>query len=331
MNKFESIIYENRNRILLDFVDSIFISMFEATRLSLKKTEEPDFVAMLVKHGTRLIANALHKVIKPHGISLKVSSVFCHQKPIVSFDKSNNETCACEIGDVLIAHIHNDGKYQKKMALLLQAKMVENIPFYIDKLNNPQYYLYHHWPIFTYKRSIKHLKGKKRNICPKGYHLGAQYLLIGNIDNLMYCQSADMDIGCMAVSLSNNPLWPSRSLAEEILLLMMGVSGRSWDDSNNSLGWSQLIRDLLYMGAVSVFNRRNVGLNGQRRKSTFFLSFFSKHDEKELMESRNYLAVAQNFLVSSGYNGGDFILTDEEVMDENHSGVSIILIQTGDE
>lgn len=140
------------------------------------KPQEPDFVAGLVLESTPGIHFALKAILAPNNISVSMHAVFCHQKPLVSFNALSR--ASCELGDILFVYVHYPrSRSPRRNAVLFQAKVSNILPYSIHNNEKDQLYLYANWPDFTYTRSSL-LSGKSRSVRPKAPHAGAQYLLI---------------------------------------------------------------------------------------------------------------------------------------------------------
>lgn len=264
MTKLLPVLLAREAELKAGFEHAIRIAMHEATMRSTKpRPEEPDVVAMLVLEGVPYIANTLRFVTKTHGICSTVSSVFCHQRPLVEFNRNQDQ---CELGDILIVHRHTsvDGDIHNN-ALLLQAKMFSGGGYEIPIAERHQLRLYKSWPRFEYVRSGPRLNGKVRDIRPKARHNGAQYLLIDD-GGLGKASSGLLGIPgthCMAVWPAKPVLYPNYSLADELVRFLVGVTGRPFVDreSDDPTGWSTVVWDLLEHSISFVFNRKNVGIS----------------------------------------------------------------------
>jgi hypothetical protein len=255
---------DHHDELKAGFENAIRIALHESIKRSAKANpEEPDIVAMLVLEGVPYIAKTLQAVIGRYGIKSTVSSVFCHQKPTVIFNRKQD---SCELGDILIIHRHRGAKGRpiRNNSLLLQAKMVSQSEYKIPPQERHQLRLYESWPHFEYVRSGPRLNGYGRDIRPKARHNGAQYLLI---DNQMPGTTSPALLGlpnthCMSVWPAMNTLYTHHSLADELLRFLTGTTGREFDDDphTDSTHWSYLIWDLLEHGQSFVFTRKNVGI-----------------------------------------------------------------------
>ncbi len=325
------------------FEHAIRIAMHEAMVRSVKpKPEEPDVVAMLVLEGMPYIANTLRAVADTQGIRSTVSSVFCHQKPTVEFNRPHGR---CELGDILIVHRHSDfrGRLAHSNALLLRAKMSSGSSYSIPYAEKHQLRLYEKWPRFKYVRSGRRLNERVRDIGPKARHDGAQYLLID--DSALVHHAASGLLGfpsthCMAVWPAAPVLYPYFSLADELIRFMVGVTGRTFvdDDSKDPTGWSTVVWDLLEHSLSFVFNRKNVGVVANPR--------FGRSPRSSSITGMNFC------MVGDGVVGGGAVEQQQSIFerisglrDNNRppnrddlleqdadelGGVSLILIETQD-
>ncbi|HFH3919959.1 hypothetical protein [Pseudomonas aeruginosa] len=317
--------------------------MHEAVTRSKKKSpEEPDIVAMLVLEGTPYIAETIRSITEPYGIKSTVSSVFCHQKPTVEFNRKQDR---CELGDVLIAHRHYNpyGKAISSNSILLQAKMFNGSHYEIPHKEQHQLRLYEHWPRFEYIRSAPWLNGATRDVRPKARHNGAQYLLIDNsfLGSPLSGMLGLPNTHCMAVWPAMSTLYPNNSLADELIRFMIGLTGRPFEDdlSRDPTNWSTVVWDLLEHSLRFVFNRRNVNstntsrFGGDTMNSPIPLMNFrtigdvespnlSVQEQKELLRER--LTNPQR----SRHQEPPYYETPATEIPDDSGGVSIILIET---
>lgn len=304
--------------------------------------EEPDFVAMLTLHAVPMIADALRQVASRHGITSRVSSVFCHQRPMVQFNRGHD---TCELGDILIVHRHTDrhGLLMRNNALLLQAKVCDKSSHEVPASERHQLRLYETWPTFTYVRTNRRLNGQRRNVRPKVRHNGAQYLLI---DGSKIATAAGASVlGYMGSH--GMSVWPAErvlsthfGLADELVRFMVGVTGRTFEDrsSDDASGWSEVVWDLLEHSVMHAFNRAKIGVSSTSRLAGDSLystlkpaACFFDSDASPLNAARS---VADHLLTLQppwarpsqgkrppGDNGG-------EQSDDSSGGVSLIVIET---
>ena len=138
--------------------------------------QEPDIVAGIVLESTPILYHALSAIFGQYGLSVSLASVFCHQTPKVTFPAMNKSSC--EIGDLLLVHIHTPrAGNPTRNALLYQAKMSSSQPYRVSSGEKDQLELYTGWPAFEYVNSPP-LTGTRRDVIPKMKHAGAQYMLI---------------------------------------------------------------------------------------------------------------------------------------------------------
>ena len=89
-----------------------------------KPTGEVGFVAAVVIGGVHDIANAWSPLLHPHGLSVKMGGVFCHQTPRATFANNSGKIVSCELADLLVVVEDNTGgRPGRRWAALIQAKM----------------------------------------------------------------------------------------------------------------------------------------------------------------------------------------------------------------
>ncbi|QEL85889.1 hypothetical protein [Bacillus mycoides] len=202
---------------------------------SKKRVEEPDFVATTVINIAHLAENR-ERILSKYGITLSIASIYCHQRPIVSY-KSNGKNP--ELGDLLIIHVHHPKKGKsKRKALLLQVKMTNDITLSINQ-NDHQLYLYEKWPSFNF---VRPKMSKVIQVHPTYPHDGARYLMIG--------KHPFINFPYFMTSTPNRTLHTEYTLVHELMKLLSLSGGKSFygrKTAQNRSDWSTLVWDLLEM------------------------------------------------------------------------------------
>lgn len=314
-----------------------FLSAWQALHARRTAPEEPDYIAGLVSAGMPVIYNALRANLRPHGVHVACSAVFCHQSPKVDFiDKA---TKGCELGDILFAHVHRSGKGPpRRSALLLQAKKAKgNIGRVGAK--DAQLRLYTDWPEFVYT-AHSHAMGVRRHVSPAVPHRGAQYLLI------RHHPPHDVRSGLLGVP-GNSPadcclpdtiLHPHAELAVELFELIALRSGRPFLQMAEAVpenGWSQVVWDILENGLNRLYNRRAGGWTDRPRLVGDPLPRFDGEgsalatDPKTAGTVQEILGPERTGRLLSMREQGDWDRDDEDCHEGNEGGgVSFLLIET---
>lgn len=329
--------------LLRGFNQATVIACHEAWRRARPALpHEPDLVAMLVLEGTPYIAQALSSTLAPHGIRVAVSSIFCHQRPMVAFDRGKRR---CELGDVLFVHVHTAARPHRvfRNSLLLQAKLVAGAVSTISSWQDQvQLELYASWPRFVYERSGPRLNGQQRDVKPKAHHHGAQYLLV---DKSGPASLASGFFGLkgtypMAVWPAMVTLCASQSFEDELLRTLMGASGRAFVEfgGTDASGWSNVVWDLLTYGVASAFNRRRVGLESSSRavgdalaEDLDGVSFCSPSvGRSRESDAEGFLERARQLTRKQGQPP---VAESPTALDDQgeYGGVSVVLIETSEE
>jgi hypothetical protein len=231
-----------------------------------KSPQEPDFVAGIVLDATSKLQKTLSKALSPYGIPVSIVSVYCHQTPSVRYVP---RTKGCELGDVLLVHVHNGRTEKRRNALLLQAKMVGyDRQYRLPKRDLRQQTLYSQWPDFIYTKPTS-LQGR-RCVSPKSMHPGAKYLVI---DKTLAAQ-----ITPAIAAFSSSPLFCAclpyrtlcnyRPLAEELVEFLLCQTGRPFvgkAEAQNSIGWSRVMWELITSSINKAIVRANSGLHTESR------------------------------------------------------------------
>ena len=269
------------------------------------KPQEPDYVFALSTQFIKEFFNILVAVFPSYDFS--VSSVYCHQKPIVDIGLNKNP----ELGDILFVYADRRENGEKILnSLLLQAKISEHSSLKIHQSEKHQLELYRNWPEFTYCRA-GFLNGKKRNISPKTISDGAQYLLIDSnpLTNGICFGKGMFPMGC---AVPDDNLCINDSLSRELINLLKFKSGRTIDSNPYSTedGWSKMIWDLLRIAAFKYSKRKNARVKSFPRSKEY------NHFHTENMRTRTLLDEALG-------NYEDII-----EMSEENSGVSVVLVES---
>lgn len=230
------------------------------------KLQEPDYVAALVVHGTPILQNKWNAILSPQGVSVQAAGVYCHQKPIIQ-ENCPSPPRGCEVGDLLIVHIHTPLSGDRLLnALLLQAKLSSlGYPYLIGQ-NDPQIRLYSMWPEFKYVRGGPPGGGVRR-VTPATRHSGGQYLFIDSSAIPLGSGPALSD-PC-SVAMPSTEMYPYATLSAALTGMLQNHFGRPFDDKislqPNDVGWSRFIWDLIDCLATAHFNRRGVGFVNEPR------------------------------------------------------------------
>lgn len=329
-------IYLHRNHIL-HFTDNIILRCIREAYRRSSKPEEPDFVAMLTTLGAPDLHQMISVILAPIGMSCTTTGVFCHQTPKVRYGSGT----VCELGDILLVHIHTKGgKVIHRNSLLLQAKMASidgsKSGYVIPPAEQHQLMLYSQWPTFEYYRSGPTLNGEIRNVFPHLAHPGAQYLLIDPSDNFKPGHSPPHGAYPCAVWMAQPVLYSYQNLSDIILGLFNFSTGRVFGPrSAKSYGWTRVVWDLLESSLKKTYNRRNIKVTDEDRmagsKPDELLFFYKGHNRKSITE--DILGTAN--LLNSNYPGDDNGLPPnanlDTQIDDDGGNVSVLMFETYEE
>ena len=297
-------VINNNKSILEPLIENAILNAVKWIEIRCRP-QEPDYMLALSTQFIKEFFNILVAVFPSYDFS--VSSVYCHQKPIVDIGLDKKP----ELGDILFVYAERRKNGERILnALLLQAK-VSNYPLLrIHQSEKHQLELYRRWPEFTYYRA-GFLNGKKRNVLPKTINDGAQYLLIGSnpLTNGIYLGKGMFPMGC---AVPDDDLCINNSLSRELINLLKFKSGRTIDSNPYSTedGWSKVIWDLLRIAAFKYSKRKNAQVRSFPRSSEY------NHFHTENMGTRTLLDEAL----------GNY--ADIMDMGEENSGVSVVLVES---
>lgn len=251
--------FEKNEKYIKNDIESSITRCMNATFLkhSRRNPQEPDFVAELVNRLPQDIYNTL-RVFAPH-YEYAISGIFCHQKPLANYGGVKKP----ELGDILVVYIEENKYAVKKCnALLMQAKMVDKVPYIVPNGEIHQLKLYEEWPTFTLERAGA-LNGTEIDIQPKTLNSGAQYLLF---------QEPYTDEKMVCCAYPDKKLFLEKKLSNQIIDLMKFFTGRTFlfkQDSTCNDDWTKLIWDLIRISGVSTYNRRLIGRYGELRRGIY--------------------------------------------------------------
>lgn len=301
-----------------------------AAWLSKLKTREEDYVATLVTNGVPIFADRWISLLQPKGIELRVSGVFCHGHPQVTF---NSPKLRVELADLLVVHQHTTGKRRSARAMLIQAKMSERTTLSLPK-NDPQLELFSSWPPFEFVSGG--LAPGKRDIRERGK--GSRYALIRNRPS--YPPDIPWaDLCPWGTCSANQILSAERSLAKLLGDMLLGKEGRTFQLGSPKDDWSRTIQELLRITGKRTFKRTNINQGHtprlvEQESITSGMMLQSSSQSFSLSKSGN-----SKPSISEQYFGDVPFLTEsgdgQEIVNERRDellegGISTLIIETKD-
>lgn len=283
---------------------AIWHSHHEASHHSLLTTREEDYVATLIRVGTPLLAARWAEVLAPHGVSIRISGVFCHARPQVRFAHPGSPI---ELADLLIVHRHT-AKTKRSVcrALLVQAKMSDD-GTHVLASNDAQLHLFTTWPDFNFVD--RSMDPAVRKLNEKGK--GSRYALVRKAHDFPEDISWP-DQSPWAEAKAALLLEGTKSFARTLGDMLLGRDGRPTNLIRPTNDWSRLIAELLKITGAKTFRRSNIRLDPKPRltetefpgERTLFMahskSFTSAPGSLMSILGVNFLPISQT---SSG--GGD--------------------------
>ncbi len=314
-------------------VKALRIAWQQKTMRSNRPTE-PEIVACLMLHAAPELAANWRHILSRHGVQFTAATVFCHARPIVDYGGTKNT----ELGDILLVHRHQDrAGTVRRNALLFQAKVSSAQPHAIGRGEAHQLQLYRGWPDFSYI-TPRSLRGQLRQVQPKTWHRGAQYLQID--DRPPWDQRSGLLQGFpyfpAGACLPENPLIIHHDLAIELLAWLGGFSGRPFRDrasTVNSSGWSRVVWDLMASALGSALRWRRTHYRSTPRYSGDNLQaidgayFFTDPGHASNIVSEAIGRDAEEMMVPPN----DDIPSQRSGDDEPGEGISLFALDTRDE
>jgi hypothetical protein len=122
---------------------------------------EPGLVAAVHLSAIPDIASAWSGHLRSLGLQVKLTGVFCHQSPIVTYQDRKGSGQRCELADLLVVIDSRTQFWNGRRAVLIQAKMATSARTVRIKKgqDTAQLELYQDWPLFDFEQAAYGLKG----------------------------------------------------------------------------------------------------------------------------------------------------------------------------
>lgn len=221
-----------------------------ALHLSKSSVREEDYVATFVTNGIPFLADRWIPLLRPKGVSLRLSGVFCHGHPQVAFGSPRRQV---ELADLLVVHQHTKARRVSARAILLQAKMSTDSTHRLPS-SDAQLHLFSHWPSFEFVTGG--LARGQRDIKERGK--GSRYALVH--DGHAYPEQITWADQCpWAASPANQQLTADRSIARLLGDMLLSKDGRPFQLTKPKDDWSRTIQELLQTTGQRTYRRANIG------------------------------------------------------------------------
>lgn len=313
--------------MIKDINDDDLIKIYRAIGIAISESiekgkDEPNKVAQLTYRIPKNI-NGLKLTTK--GYSLSVGGVFIHQRPYVTFKDSIKSSVnkTVELGDLLLISTVIDSKGLQRRAMLLQAKMFDDLPTSPD--NEDQHTLFNQWPAFQYKaKYLQIFNSGKREIKDLDIYSSAKYLLLAK-NRLSKCIPICLWHGSGALTAQPTlELSHHTCFVEELLQFVLGDRGKEFVDKSNlsvaDIGWSRVVNDLLNEIVNKVTKKMVIEDNKKGTRGSGVLNFGC--DLSFLLTSGN--GVVDSQVSDSDEPPNDFPPWPEENDNEDGAGISVV-------
>lgn len=308
---------------------AIWYSHQMARGLAKRAVREEDYVATLVTNGLRLLADRWVPLLSAKRIVLKLSGVFCHGQPQVSFGLPASRV---ELADLLVVHQHTTPKRATARAILLQAKMSSNSTHRLSAAD-PQLQLFSQWPPFEFVSGglapgVRDLKEKGR---------GSRYALV--LDGRSYPEQITWADQCpWAASPATQHLTADRSLARLLGDMLLGREGRVFQLGKPRDDWSRTIQELLEVTGQRTYRRANIARGPTPRiveasapiSGMMLMLASSAQHSAHAGPRRSLLERYFGNVPISQASGDDADGISDEEPDPPSGGISTLLIETGE-
>ncbi len=221
-----------------------------AGHLAKSTAREEDYVATLVTNGIPFLADRWVPLLRLKGVSLRLSGVFCHGHPQVSFGSPPSQV---ELADLLIVHQHTRAGRASARAILLQAKMSSDSAHRLSA-SDAQLDLFSRWPPIEFVTGG--LAPGTRDL--KEHGKGSRYALVH--DGRAYPEEITWADQCpWAASVAKQHLTADHSLARLLGDMLLNKDGRPFQLGKPKDDWSRTIQELLQTTGLRTYRRANIG------------------------------------------------------------------------
>ena len=239
-------------------------------------TGEAGFVAAFVLGAVPAIAAVWKPLLKPHGLSVRMSGVFCHQTPIVSFTDRANVPRRCELADLLVVVDDlTSGTATTRRAVLIQAKMAQASggQRLTTQGDVTQLDLFSYWPSFMLPPGFAPGQRDFQNCSHPGLAVECgRYGLIDNPPNPAWHQHAP------AVSMPAG----GDELGTFLARMMEGRSSYGREATGTRDDWSRTVDELMKVTAGLAFTYSS-GLKGRHPRGNSAVAFVIASDDYPLV------------------------------------------------
>ncbi len=235
------------DRLLGEAAREAFGSRTSAPR-PLPRPGEVAFLRAFFKSVVPNLEATLNRHAAPLGLSSRVSGIFIHQRPHVSFcaPHAAKRPPTCELGDLLVVVRARSSGPPVDNALLLQGKLGDATWKPSRAGERQQFDLYNQWPQFWWRhRPYWEVSDDKsrRHVEPAAPHAGAQYLMI-DVDRNGNTGTPNTRWHAMEARAGA----ASRPFADVLADVALRLSGRrfcSWSKARGRIGWDRVVWDLI--------------------------------------------------------------------------------------
>lgn len=299
-----------------------------ACHLAKSVPREEDYVATLVTNGIPFLADRWGPLLRSKGVALKLSGVFCHGHPQVSFGSPPSRV---ELADLLVVHQHTKARRVSARALLLQAKMSSDSTHRLSS-SDAQLHLFSQWPPFEFVTGG--LASGLRDI--KEYGRGSRYTLVH--DEQAYPEQITWADQCpWAASAAKQQLTADRSLARLLGDMLLNKDGRPFQLGKPKDDWSRTIQELLHTTGQHTYRRANISRSPTPRITTAFTAepglmlMYVDGDQTSTTAQSSKASLLERYFGTvpiSQESGGESNTPPIERRDQPAGGISSLIIET---
>lgn len=307
---------------------AIWHSHYLARSLAVRAVREEDYVATLVTNGIPFLAERWVPLLQSKGVSLKLSGVFCHGHPQVSFGSPPSRV---ELADLLVVHQHTKARRVSARAILLQAKMSTDSTHRLSS-SDAQLQLFQRWPPFEFVSGG--LASGLRDIKEKGK--GSRYALVHE-GHAYPEQIAWADQCPWAASPAEQRLTADRSLARLLGDMLLSKDGRTFQLGKPTDDWSRTIQELLQVTGQRTFKRANIRRGSTPRITDApaavagLMLMYAHGAQSGIGETGSRASLLERYFGAAPIAQGDGDGSDtvaSEQRDQPNGGISSLIIET---
>lgn len=204
---------------------------------------EPGLVASVHLGAIPDINAVWSPLLAAEGINLRLTGIFCHQSPMVTYNDTRGKRQRCELADLLVIINSKTSHFSGRRAALIQAKMASKAGTVEIKKGSggTQLALYQNWPPFDFEQSDYGLKAVDLKLGLDALHSGTYGIIDRHWHRSKAPRWTQLAANPMPHKTKNKP-----ELGDFLSRMVAGVSGYGRDvDATVNPTWTAVVDTLL--------------------------------------------------------------------------------------